>query len=1200
MQMLTKFESKSSRAKGVAFHPKRPWILVSLHSSTIQLWDYRMGTIIDRFEGHDGPVRGVDFHKTQPLFASCGDDYTVKVWSLQSRKCLFTLTGHLDYVRTVFFHDDLPWLISCSDDQTIRIWNWQNRQEIACLTGHNHYVMCAQFHPTEDLIVSASLDQTVRVWDISGLRKKHSAPTNSMTSFEDQLARANAPQQDIFGNTDAIVKYVLDGHDRGVNWAAFHPTLPLIVSAGDDRMLKLWRMSETKAWEVDTCRGHLNNILCCLFHPYQELILSLGEDKTIRTWDLNKRTPVAQFKRESDKFWCLAAHPNINLFAACHDSGVMVFKLERERPASALHQNNLFYINKDKQLKYFDINSGNESSPLLSLKKIGNTWSPFRSLSYNPSDRSVLAITSNEHGNIYELINLPKDAAGAIEPTNTIRGSGDQALFIARNRFAVLTKSNNSISVHDLSNAVTKSVTPPITVKDILYGGQNLLLLLGASSVVLYDIQQKKTVAELAVQGVKYASWSNDGQYVALLSKHTITIATKTLQNVSSLHETIRIKSATWDDSGILIYSTLNHLKYSLLNGDNGILKTLQNTLYLVKVKGNAVYCLSRGGGVEVVKIDPTEYRFKRALVNKNFNEVLRIIKTSSLVGQSIIAYLQKKGYPEIALQFVQDPQTKFDLAIECGNLDAACQQARELGSMVAWKRLGEEALAQGNHEIVEEVYQKQHAFDKLSFLYLLTGNISRLQRMEDIAEKRGDTASRYQTSLFLNSVESRIQMLREAGMNPLAYSLAKSNGLTDLAQEILDTSEVNEAGVEVNIVDVTEDNIPAVTHDTFSAKWPLKSTSLSFFEQAILSGNVENLSLEEETEERRATVTGDLIDETFEEEEEAHDENAWDMDLDDNLGEIPAQAEALAAGPASETDVWIRNSSVPADHIAAGSFESAAQLLNRQAGVTNFAPLKKRFMDVYRASKLYLSATDSLPALRFYSRRNEEDETKVLPSVPGFDRIKPMLNEAYKCVKGNKLELAIETFREILYTIVTLSVSDSEEADFCKSVIEICKNYILAFTIELERRRIGDNDVKRNLELAAYFTKPKLQAAHASIALMVAMKQSLSNKNYASASYFAQKLIEAPKAPPQAIEQARRVKAKADASPLDEVEINFDQFAEFEVCPATLTPIYDGQPSIKEPLTGANYQPSAQGSLCKITGITTVGAPGSGLRLLA
>ena len=105
----------------------RPWILVSLHSSTIQLWDYRMGTLIDRFEEHDGPVRGVDFHKTQPLFVSGGDDYKIKVWSYQTRRCLFTLNGHLDYIRTVFFHHELPWILSASDDQTIRIWNWQNR-----------------------------------------------------------------------------------------------------------------------------------------------------------------------------------------------------------------------------------------------------------------------------------------------------------------------------------------------------------------------------------------------------------------------------------------------------------------------------------------------------------------------------------------------------------------------------------------------------------------------------------------------------------------------------------------------------------------------------------------------------------------------------------------------------------------------------------------------------------------------------------------------------------------------------------------------------------------------------------------------------------------------------------------------------------------------------------------------------------------
>ena len=48
---------------------------------------------------------------------------------------------------------------------------------------------------------------------------------------------------DIFGGGDAVVKYVLEGHDRGVNWAAFHPTLPILVSGADDRQVKLWRMN---------------------------------------------------------------------------------------------------------------------------------------------------------------------------------------------------------------------------------------------------------------------------------------------------------------------------------------------------------------------------------------------------------------------------------------------------------------------------------------------------------------------------------------------------------------------------------------------------------------------------------------------------------------------------------------------------------------------------------------------------------------------------------------------------------------------------------------------------------------------------------------------------------------------------------------------------------------------------------------------
>ena len=73
------------------------------------------------------------------------------------------------------------------------------------------------------------------------MRKKNVAPGGSSSSIEETLKGPG--HTELFGASDATVKHVLEGHDRGVNWACFHPTLPLIVSGADDRQVKLWRMN---------------------------------------------------------------------------------------------------------------------------------------------------------------------------------------------------------------------------------------------------------------------------------------------------------------------------------------------------------------------------------------------------------------------------------------------------------------------------------------------------------------------------------------------------------------------------------------------------------------------------------------------------------------------------------------------------------------------------------------------------------------------------------------------------------------------------------------------------------------------------------------------------------------------------------------------------------------------------------------------
>jgi coatomer protein complex subunit alpha (xenin) len=332
-------------------------------------------------------------------------------------------------------------------------------------------------------------------------------------------------------------------------------------------------------------------------------------------------------------------------------------------------------------------------------------------------------------------------------------------------------------------------------------------------------------------------------------------IANKNLGQSAMVHETIRIKSGAWDDSGIFIYSTLNHIKYALpqgfvlrlsrrlpnsrfsLNSDNGIIKTLDQPVYLTRVKGKVVHCLDRNAKPRSIPIDPTEYRFKLALMRKNYDEVLHIIRTSNLVGQSIIAYLQKKGFPEVRGFLLADGRRQQDEALmrmgsDLNRLRFTSFRTRRLGSILLsnavtstsrsrWQKrstartTGRDSDSRRSSrattryfswsvlftrrgcrltllrlQIVEIAYQRTKNFDRLSFLYLITGNPDKLGKMAKIAEMRGDQMSRFHNALYLGNVEARISVLREVGLCALPSFDSRRRGLElmSLLQTLLRT----------------------------------------------------------------------------------------------------------------------------------------------------------------------------------------------------------------------------------------------------------------------------------------------------------------------------------------------------------------------------------------------------------------------------
>jgi coatomer protein complex subunit alpha (xenin) len=323
----------------------------------------------------------------------------------------------------------------------------------------------------------------------------------------------------------------------------------------------------------------------------------------------------------------------------------------------------MFYV-KDRYLRSYEFLS-NRDVPIVSLARrschaytagVGSQGP--HSVMYNQlnaADSNIL-VYLDEDGGSYELHSFSQDAGerGDAESGEAQRGPCMSCCFVARNKFATLDRSGK-IHIKNYGNTSTKKLTSPLPNPTGIFfaGTAGRVLIRNEEKVMLYEHGSRRQINSIYFQRAKRVVWNRDFSFVAIMSKGSIVLATRNLEQLCTVTETVRIKSGAWDDRGVFIYTTLNHIKYVLPHsGDQGIVRSLDEVLYLTRVAGNVVHCLDREAQRRKVELDPTEYLFKLALFKKRYSDVMKMIKRSALPGQSIIAYLQRKGFPQVRLFF--------------------------------------------------------------------------------------------------------------------------------------------------------------------------------------------------------------------------------------------------------------------------------------------------------------------------------------------------------------------------------------------------------------------------------------------------------------------------------------------------------------------------------------------------------------------
>lgn len=491
---------------------------------------------------------------------------------------------------------------------------------------------------------------------------------------------------------------------------------------------------------------------------------------------------------------------------------------------------------------------------------------------------------------------------------------------------------------------------------------------------------------------------------------------------------------------------------------------------------------------------------------------------------------------------------------------------------------------------------------------------------MLKIAAVKNDVMGQFHNALYLGNVEERIKILENVGHLPLAYITAKVHGLHDVAERL--AAELGD-----NVPTLPEGKAPPTllvppTPIMCGSDWPLLRVMRGIFEGGL--DNIGRGAVDEEDE----AVDGDwgeeldmvdvdglqngVITPVLEGEEvpgEDEEQGGWDLeDL-----ELPPEADTPRASVNTRSSVfvapttgmpvsqiWIQKSSLAAEHAAAGHFDTAMRLLNRQLGIRNFTPLRQLFLDLHSGSHSYLRAFSSTPVISLAIERGwNESATPNVRNPPAlvfnFSQLEEKLKAGYKATTAGKFTEALRLFLSILHTIPLIVVDSRREVDEVKELIVIVKEYVLGLQMELKRREMKDDPVRQQ-ELAAYFTHCNLQLPHLRLALLNAMTVCYKAKNLATAANFARRLLETNPTVESQAKLPRQVLQAAEKNMTDACQLNYDFRNPFVTCGATYVPIYRGQKDISCPYCSSRFVPGQEGQLCTVCDLAVVGADASGL----
>jgi len=731
-------------------------MLVSLYNGNVHIWNYESQQLVKSFEVCDLPVRAAVFVPRKNWVVTGSDDMQIRIFNYNTLERQHAYEAHSDYVRSIAVHPTQPFLLTSSDDMLIKLWNWDKNwlcQQV--FEGHTHYVMEVRVNPKDNnTFASASLDKTVKVWQLG------SAQPN----------------------------FTLEGHEKGVNCVDYYNggDKPYLISGADDRLVKIWDYQNKTC--VQTLEGHAQNIAAVSFHPELPIIITGSEDGTVKIWHANTYRLETTLNYGLERVWSIGVLRGSNNVALGYDEGAIMIKLGREEPAMSMDAGGKIIWAKHSELQQASLKAiekeeiaDGERLPL-QVKDMGSCEVYPQTVQHNPNGRFVVVCGDGEYI-IYTAMAL----------RNKSFGSAQEFVWAADSSEYAVRESSSSIKL--FKNFKEKKTFKPEFGAENIFGG-GLLGVKSVSGLAFFDWETQELVRRIEIQP-RNVYWSENGELCCIATEESYFVLRYDAEKVAAAAEnpekvsedgiedafdvigevTESVKTGLWVGDCFIYTNSVNRLNY-YVGGEIVTVSHLDRTMYLLGyIPGdNRLYLGDKELNVVSFQLLLSVLEYQTAVMRRDFDTADKVLPTVPKEQRTRVAhFLEKQGFKKQALAVSSDPEHRFDLAIQLGDLDTAYGLAKESGSEQKWKQLAELATSQAKFDLAQQCLHEAQDHGGLLLLATAAGNAEMVGKLGASAEEAGKNNVSFLSYFLLGDLEKCLEILITSNRIPEAAFFART-----------------------------------------------------------------------------------------------------------------------------------------------------------------------------------------------------------------------------------------------------------------------------------------------------------------------------------------------------------------------------------------------------------------------------------------